>query len=78
MLTAEVIRGKNKCRCARCVRCYEDAIAAQVEEQRQLDELRDEMDRAGSDLVRTIASTTPPVVERSRELVVSQIVSETT
>ena len=78
MLTAEIIRGKNKCRCARCVRCYEDAIAAQVEEQRQLDELRDEMDRAGSDLVRTIAYTTPPVVERSRELVVSQIVSETT
>ena len=47
MLTAEIIRGKNKCKCSQCVRCYEDAIAAQVEEQRQLEELRDEMDRAG-------------------------------
>ena len=78
MLTAEIIRGKNRCTCALCVRCYEDAIAAQVEEQRQLEELRDEMDCAGSDLVETIAYTTPPVIERSRELVVRQIVSETT
>lgn len=76
MLTAEIIRGKNRCKCARCVRIYEDAIDAQVEEQRQLEELRDEMDRAGVDLVRTIAYTTAPVIERSRELVVQQIVSE--
>jgi hypothetical protein len=76
MLTAEIIRGKNRCRCARCVRCYDDAIAAQVEEERQLEELRDEMNRAGLDLVQTIAYTTAPVVERSRELVVRQIVTE--
>ena len=56
MLTAEIIRGKNRCKCAQCVRCYEDAIAAQVEEQRQLEELRDEMNSAGLDLVQTIAS----------------------
>ena len=74
MLTAEIIRGKNKCKCAQCVRCYDDAIAAQVEEQRQLEELRDEMNRAGLDLVQTIASTTAPVVELSREQVVRQIV----
>ena len=55
MLTAEIIRGKNRCKCAQCVRCYDDAIAAQVEEQRQLEELRDEMNRAGLDLVQTIA-----------------------
>lgn len=55
MLTAEIIRGKNRCKCAQCVRCYEDAIAAQVEEQRQLEELRDEMNRAGLVLVQTIA-----------------------
>ena len=78
MLTAEIIRGKNKCKCSQCVRCYEAAIAAQVEEQRLLEELRDEMDRAGSDLVQTIACTTPPVIELSRELVVPRIVSETT
>jgi len=78
MLTAEIIRGKNRCKCARCVRCYEDAIATQVEEQRQLEELRDEMNRAGLDLVQTIACTGAPVTERSRELVVRQIVSETT
>ena len=69
MLTAEIIRGKNKCKCAQCVRCYDDAIAAQVEEQRQLEELRDEMNRAGFDLVQTIAYTTAPVVELSRERV---------
>ena len=69
MLTAEIIRGKNKCKCAPCVRCYDDAIAAHVEEQRQLEELRDEMNRAGSDLVQTIAYTTAPVVELSRERV---------
>jgi len=78
MLTAEIIRGKNRCKCAQCVRCYEDAIAAQVEEQRQLEELREEMNRAGLDLVQTIACTTAPVIERSRELVVRKIVSETT
>ena len=71
MLTAEIIRGKNKCK---CVQCYEAAIAAQVEEQRQLEELRDEMNRAGFNLVQTIASTTAPVIEFSRELVVRQIV----
>jgi hypothetical protein len=69
MLTAEIIRGKNKCKCAQCVRCYDDAIAAQVEEQRQLEELRDEMNRAGFNLVQTIAYTTAPVVELSRERV---------
>ena len=74
MLTAEIIRGKNKCKCAQCVRCYEAAIAAQAEEQRQLEELRDEMNRAGFNLVQTIASTTAPVIELSRELVVRQIV----
>jgi hypothetical protein len=74
MLTAEIIRGKNKCKCAQCVHCYEDAIAAQVEEQRQLEELRDEMNRAGSDLVQTIAYATAPVIELSRERVVWQIV----
>ena len=74
MLTAEIIRGKNKCKCAQCVRCYDDAIAAQVEEQRQLEELRDEMNRAGFNLVQTIAYTTAPVVELSRELVVRQVV----
>ena len=78
MLTAEIIRGKNRCKCARCVRCYEDAIAAQVEEQRQLEELRDEINRAGSNLVQAIAYTTAPVIERSREPVVRQIVSEAT
>lgn len=77
MLTAEIIRGKNRCKCAQCVRCYEDAIAAQLEEHRQLEELRDEMNRAGLDLVQTIAYTTAPVIERSRELVVRQIVSQT-
>ena len=74
MLTAEIIRGKNKCKCAQCVHCYDDAIAAQVEEQRQLDELRDEMNRAGFNLVQTIASTTAPVIELGHELVVRQIV----
>jgi hypothetical protein len=74
MLTAEIIRGKNKCKCAQCVRCYEAAIAAHVEEQRQLEELRDEMNRAGLDLVQTIAYTTAPLIEFSRELVVRQIV----
>ena len=74
MLTAEIIRGKNKCKCVQCVHCYEAAIAAQVEEQRQLEELRDEMNRAGFNLVQTIASTTAPVIEFSRELVVRQIV----
>ena len=74
MLTAEIIRGKNRCKCAQCVHCYEAAIAAQVEEQRQLEELRDEMNRAGLDLVQTIACTTAPVVELSRELVVRQVV----
>jgi hypothetical protein len=69
MLTAEIIRGKNKCKCAQCVRCYDDAIAAQVEEQRQLEELRDEMNRAGFNLVHTLAYTTSPVVELSRERV---------
>ena len=69
MLTAEIIRGKNKCKCAQCVRCYDDAIAAQVEEQRQLEELRDEMNRAGFNLVQTIAYTTAPVLELSRERV---------
>ena len=69
MLTAEIIRGKNKCKCAQCVRCYEAAIAAHVEEQRQLEELRDEMNRAGFDLVQTIAYATAPVVELSRERV---------
>jgi hypothetical protein len=77
MLTAEIIRGRNRCKCARCIRCYEDAIAAQAEEQRQLQELRDEMNRAGLDLVQTIAHTTAPVIERSRELVVRQVVRET-
>ena len=77
MLTAEIIRGKNRCKCAQCVRCYDDAIAAQVEEQRQLEELRDEMNSAGLELVQTIASTTAPAVERSRKQVVRQIVSET-
>jgi len=77
VLTAEIIRGKNRCKCAQCVHCYDDAIAAQVEEQRQLEELRDEMNRAGADLVQTIAYTAAPVIERSRELVVRQIVSET-
>ena len=67
MLTAEIIRGKNKCKCPQCVHCYDDAIAAQVEEQRQLEELRDEMNRAGSNLVQTIADTTAPVIELSRE-----------
>ena len=57
-----------------CVHCYEDAIAAQVEEQRQLEELRDEMNRAGSDLVQTIAYTTARVTELSRERVVRQTV----
>ena len=74
MLTAEIIRGKNRCTCAQCVRCYEAAIAAQADEQRQLEELRDEMNRAGLDLVQTIADTTAPVIERSREPVVRQIV----
>ena len=69
MLTAEIIRGKNKCNCVQCVQCYEAAIAAQVEEQRQLEELRDEMNRAGFNLVQTIAYTTAPVVELSRERV---------
>ena len=78
MLTADIIRGKNKCKCSQCVRCYEAAFAAEVEEQRQLEELRDEMDRAGSDLAQTIAYTTPPVIELSREPVVWRIVSETT
>jgi len=77
MLTAEIIRGKNKCKCPRCVHCYEDAIAAQVEEQRQLEELRDEMSRAGSNLVQTIACATAPVVELGRELVVRQAVGGT-
>ena len=77
MLTAEIIRGKNKCKCAQCVRCYDDAIAAQVEEQRQLEELRDEMNRAGFDLVQTIAYTTAPVIELSTERV-RQIVGEMT
>jgi hypothetical protein len=74
MLTAEIIRGKNRCKCAQCVRCYDDAIAARVEEQRQLEELRDEINRAGLDLVQTIAHTTAPIIERSRELAVRQIV----
>ena len=78
MLTAEIIRGKNRCKCARCVRIYDDAIAAQLEEQRQLEELRDEINRAGLDLVQTIAHTTAPVIEPSRELIVRQTVSETT
>ena len=78
MLTAEIIRGKNKCKCAQCVRCYDDAIAAQAEVQRQLEELRDEMNHAGLNLVQTIAYTTAPVIERNRELVVRQTVSETT
>jgi len=78
MLTAEIIRGRNKCKCARCIRLYEDAIAAQVDEERQLEELRDEMNRAGFNLVETIAHTTPPVIEFSRELVVRQIVGEKT
>ena len=74
MVTAEIIRGRNRCKCPRCMRSYEDAIAAQVEEQRQLEELRDEMNRAGVDLVQTIAYTTAPLIEFSRELVVRQIV----
>ena len=78
MLTAEIIRGKNRCKCAQCVHCYDDAIAAQVDEQRQLEELRDEMNRAGLDLVQTIAHTTVPVVEPSRERVDRQVASETT
>ena len=69
MLTAEIIRGRNKCKCARCIRLYEDAIAAQVDEERQLEELRDEMNRAGFNLVQTIAYTTAPVLELSRERV---------
>ena len=78
MLTAEIIRGRNKCKCARCIRVYEDAIAAQVDEERQLEELRDEMNHAGFNLVETIAHTTAPVIEFSRELVVRQIVGEKT
>jgi hypothetical protein len=78
MLTAEIIRGKNRCKCAQCVRCYDDAIAAQVEEQRQLGELRDEINRAGCNLVQAIADTKAPVIERSREPVVRQIFSEAT
>jgi hypothetical protein len=74
MLTAEIIRGKNKCKCAQCVHSYEAAIAAQDEEQRQLEELRDEMNRAGFNLVQTIAHITAPVIELSHELVVRQIV----
>jgi hypothetical protein len=55
MLTAEIIRGKNRCKCAQCVRCYDVAIAAHLEEQRQLEELREEMNRAGLELVQAIA-----------------------
>ncbi len=78
MLTAEIIRGRNKCKCTQCVRRYEDAIAAQVDEERQLEELRDEMNRAGLNLAETIAQTTAPVIEFSGELVVRQIVGEKT